>query len=74
MKKNKKYTKAGTDIEEVKRQNALVGNGKLQKEEFGEEIYSQAQSFAGKTVAGTNIQKVKEEIAKESDVFQKGKK
>lgn len=62
----KKFTKAGTNIEEVKRQNALAGNGKSIKEELGEEIFSQSVS---KTAAGTNIQKVKEEIAEESNMF-----
>lgn len=75
-KNSEKFTPAGTNIEEVKRQNALAGNGKFNeqsnlKEEFATEIFSQSISSpsAGKTVAGTDIQKVREEIAEESNVF-----
>ena len=75
MNKGKRYTNVGTDIEEVKRQNAQAGNGKsaaLNTSAFGtnpqqvrEEI---AQDFSGasfsgkqpgKTVVGTDIAEVK---------------
>lgn len=75
MFKKKKVTIAGTDIEEVKRQNAQAESGKFKsenlKEETASEIFSQEFGIpsAGKTQAGTNIQKVKEEIAEESSVF-----
>lgn len=74
----KKVTIAGTDIEEVKRQNAQAESGKFKsknvKEETASEIFSQEFGGAnlGKTQAGTNIQKVKEEIAEESSVFSQG--
>lgn len=74
---NEQFTQSGTDINEVKRQNAQGNrstsgtNPQKVREEiakeggFGYQSFSQP-SQAGKTAAGTNIQQVKEEIAEES--------
>lgn len=79
QKKGKQYTVAGTDIEEVKRQNAQSGKSYLDvinaigsgtdpqkvKAEIAEDL---AQSFSqqsqlGKTVAGTDIAEVRKQNA-----------
>lgn len=75
---NKRFTQTGTDIEEVKRQNAqgkssstFGTNPQKVREEIAQEGGFGNQTFAqpsqpGKTPAGTNIQQVREEIAEES--------
>jgi gamma type small acid-soluble spore protein len=54
----KSFSQSGTDINEVKRQNAQAGNGQ-----------GFSTPSAGVTPAGTDIQKVREEIAAESAPF-----
>lgn len=54
----KRYTSVGTDIEEVKRQNAQAGNGK--------------SAALGTSAFATDPQKVKAEIAQEAGPFPSG--
>lgn len=77
MPNSKRFTQSGTDIEEVKRQNAQGSSSQpfgtnpqkvreeiAQEGGFGEQFVSQNQSFgAGKTASGTDIQEVKRQIA-----------
>lgn len=75
---NKRFTQTGTDIEEVKRQNAqgkssstFGTNPQKVREEIAQEgdfatPNSQPNPTPAKTPAGTNIQQVREEIAEES--------
>lgn len=74
---NKQFTQTGTNIEEVKRQNAQGSsstfgtNPQKVREEIAQEGGFGNQSFSqpsqpGKTPAGTDIQQVREEIAQES--------
>lgn len=82
----KRFTQTGTNIEEVKRQNAQGSsnsfgtNPQKVREEIaqeggfagqGSQGYSQAGQ-AGKTASGTDIQKVREEIAQESGFASQG--
>ncbi|NLY81133.1 MAG: hypothetical protein GX072_14955 [Lysinibacillus sp.] len=82
----KRFTQTGTDIEEVKRQNAQGSSGSFGtnpqkvREEIaqeggfaaqGSQGFSQANQ-AGKTASGTDIQKVREEIAQESGFASQG--
>lgn len=71
----KKYTQTGTDIQEVKKQNAgniLAPNTNPQKvmEEIAQEVgFSQSsqQKSAGKTVTGTDIAEVKRQNNKSNN-------
>ena len=72
MKNNgKRYTSAGTDIEQVKRQNAQANSASSSGSfmtEFGQEatFSSNNQKSLGKTVAGTDIAEVKRQNANPS--------
>ena len=78
---NKRFTSAGTDIEEVKKRNAQVGQDysnqtssyetdpQKVKEEIAQEagpFPSSSQSSAGKTATGTDIAEVKRQNQKSS--------
>ena len=59
-KKKKQYTSSGTDINQVKRQNAQANN----KEEFSHELGLEGnKSYSGQTMAGTNVSEVKKQNA-----------
>lgn len=79
---NKPFTQTGTNMEEVKRQNAQGSsstfgtNPQKVREEIAQEggfgnSSSQPSPTPAKTPAGTNIQQVREEIAQESSFSSK---
>ena len=68
--KGKRFSSAGTDIEQVKRQNAQANRnatafGSNNMEEFGQEasFSSSNKASLGKTMAGTDIAHVKQQNA-----------
>ena len=64
----KRYTSAGTDIEQVKRQNAQANNAASGSSmtEFGQEASFSSGKSPGKTVADTDIAEVKRQNANPS--------
>lgn len=78
MPNNKRFTQSGTDIEEVKRQNALGSsrqpngtNPKKVRAEIAQESgfagqasMNQNQAGLGRTASGTDIQEVRKQNAK----------